>query len=91
MYTVTYRETERAAFALLTANEDKDCEFTRYLKHLLAQPNVEKYMRSQKYLDAKLSIDQAQCDHQAFRLLCLKSLPTSAALISQVNFILFQS
>ena len=28
MYTVTYREMELAAIALLTANVDKECEFT---------------------------------------------------------------
>ena len=67
MYTVTYREmsVERAAFALLTANVDKECEFTRYLKHLLAQPKGEKYVKSQTYQEGKLPIDQAQCDHQA--------------------------
>ena len=48
MYTVTYSKMERVAIALLTANVDKECEFTRYLKHLLAQPNVEKYMKGAK-------------------------------------------
>ena len=33
MYTVTFREMERATLALLTANVDKQCDFTRYLKH----------------------------------------------------------
>ena len=59
MYTLTYYEMQRATFALMTANVDKDCEFTRYLKHLLAQPNVQKYMRSQNYIDGKIPIDQA--------------------------------
>ncbi len=42
MYTVTYREMERAAIALFSesANLDKDCEFTTCLKHLLAQGRV---------------------------------------------------
>ena len=65
MYHVTYNEMERAALALLTANVNKECEFTKYLQHLLVQPNVEKYMKGQKYLAGKLPIDQAQCDHQA--------------------------
>ena len=65
MYTVTFREMERAAIALLTANVDKKCEFTRYLRRLLAQPSVWKYMESQGYLEGKLPIDQAQCDNQA--------------------------
>ena len=65
MYHVTYNEMERAALALLTANMNKECEFTKYIKHLLAQPNVEKYMEGEKYRDGKLPIDQAQCDHQA--------------------------
>ena len=65
MYHVTYNEMERAALALLTANLNKECEFTKYIKHLLAQPNVEKYMEGEKYRDGKLPIDQAQCDHQA--------------------------
>ena len=65
MYHVTYNEMERAALALLTANVNKECEFTKYLKHLLAQPNVEKYMKGAKYQAGKLPIDQAQCDHQA--------------------------
>ena len=59
MYHVTYSEMERAAIALLTANVNKECEFTRYLKHLLAQPNFEKYMRGQKYQEGKLPIDRA--------------------------------
>ena len=33
-YTVTFREMGLAAIALLTANVDKKCEFTRYLKHI---------------------------------------------------------
>ena len=65
MYHVTYNEMERAALALLTANLNKECEFTKYIKHLLAQPNVEKYMDGEKYREGKLPIDQAQCDHQA--------------------------
>ena len=64
MYHVTYNKMERAALALLTANVNKECEFTKYLKHLLAQPNVEKYMKGAKYQAGKLPIDQAQCDHQ---------------------------
>ena len=65
VYTLTYREMERVVIARLTANVDKECEFTRYLKHLLAQPSVQKYMRSQDYKDGKPAIDQGQCDHQA--------------------------
>ena len=72
MYTVTYREMERAVIALFTANVDKVCEFTTCLKHLLAQVRVQEYMRSQGYRDGRLPIDQAQCDHQAgWRNFCL--------------------
>jgi hypothetical protein len=73
MYTVTYREMERAVIALFTANVDKVCEFTTCLKHLLAQVRVQEYMRLQRYRDGLLPIDQAQCDHQAgWRNFCLK-------------------
>ena len=65
MYTVTFREMERAALALLTANVDKKCELSRYLKHLLCQPTVLNYMGNKEFLEGKLPIDQAQCDHQA--------------------------
>jgi hypothetical protein len=67
--TVTFSNIQRAALALLpvTAIVVDDCEFTMCLKHLLAQPNVQKYMKSQDYTDGKLLIDQAQCDHQAGR------------------------
>jgi hypothetical protein len=65
IYTVTYREMERAVIALFTANLDKECEFTTCLKHLLAQQRVQDYMRIQRYRDGLLAIDQAQCDHQA--------------------------
>ena len=40
MYTVTYREMERAALALFSANLDTTCEYTTCLKHLIAQPRV---------------------------------------------------
>ena len=65
MYTVTFREMERAALALLTANVDKKCEFSRYLKHLLSQQSVLRYMVSKECIEGKRPIDQAQCDHQA--------------------------
>ena len=65
MYTVTFYDMERAALALLTANVDKKCDFTRYLKHLLAQTNVQIYMKSDGFEEGKLPIEQAQCDHQA--------------------------
>ena len=65
MYTVTFREMEKAVLSLLTANVDKKCEFSRYLKHLLSQPTVLKHMGSAECLQAKLPIDQAQCDHHA--------------------------
>jgi hypothetical protein len=64
-YTVTFRDMEKAALALLTANVDKECDFTRYLKHLLAQPNVQKFLQTEFYKNGELPIDQAQCDHQA--------------------------
>ena len=64
MYTVTFREMEKAALALLTANVDKKCEFTRYLKHLLSQPSVRIFMESEGYMEGKLPMDQAQCDNQ---------------------------
>ena len=65
MYTVTFREMERAALSLLAANVDKKCDFTRYLKHLLAQTGVQDYLKSHFFKEGKLPIDQAQCDHQA--------------------------
>ena len=65
MYTLTFREMEEAALSLLTVNVDKKCDFTRYLKHLLAQTNVQKYMKSDGSKEGKVPIDQAQCDHQA--------------------------
>ena len=95
MYTMTYREMDRAAIALLTVNVNKECKFTRYLKHLLAQPNVEKYMRGQKYQAGKLPIDQAQCDHQAewrnFSLAVFKKPPNifSTHLTGKRHFITF--
>ena len=95
MYTVTYREMERAAIALLTANVDKECEFTRYLKHLLAQPNVEKYMKGAKYQAGKLPIDQAQCDHQArwrnFSLAVFEKPPNICCTHLTGKLFLFQS
>ena len=65
MYTVTFREMEKAALALLTANVEKKCEFSTYIKHLLSWPTVLRYMGSTDCLGGKLPIDQAQCDHQA--------------------------
>ena len=65
MYTVTFREMEKAALALLTANTEKQCEFSTYIGHLLSQPSVQEYLLSSEYLAGKLPIDQAQCDHQA--------------------------
>ena len=65
MYTVTFREMEKAALALLTANTEKKCEFSTYIGHLLSQPSVQEYLLSSEYLAGKLPIDQAQCDHQA--------------------------
>ena len=65
MYTVTFREMEKAALALLTADVEKKCEFSTYIGHLLSQPAVLKYMSSSECLEGKLPIDQAQCDHQA--------------------------
>ncbi len=63
MNTVTYCEMERAALALFTANLDKECEFTTWLKHLLAQPRVHTLSKTQGYRDCKIPIDKAQCDH----------------------------
>ena len=40
MYTLTYYQMQRATLALLTVNVDKDCEFTRYLKHLSSNFSV---------------------------------------------------
>ena len=65
MYTITFREMEKAALALLTANVEKRCEFSRYIKHLPSQPTVLRYMTSTGCLAGKLPIDLAQCDHQA--------------------------
>ena len=65
MYTVTFREMEKAALALLTANVEKKCEFSTYIGHLLSQPTVLQYISSDDCLAGKLPIDQAQCDHQA--------------------------
>ena len=66
MYTVTFREMERAALSLLTANVDKKCDFTRHFKHLLAQTGVQNYMKNDLFkVTAKLPIDQVQCGHQA--------------------------
>ena len=62
-YTLTFRDMEKAALALLTVNVDKECEFTRYLKHLRAQANVQRYMEHESYQTGRLPIDQAQCDH----------------------------
>ena len=93
MYSVTFREMEKAALALLTANVDKKCDFTRYLKHLPAQTNVQKYMKSDVFEEGRLPIDQAQCDHQAgwrnFSLSELGKLPNicSANLTGKIFFI----
>jgi hypothetical protein len=65
MYTVSFREMERAALALFGANLDKTCEFTTCLKHLIAQPRVITFVASEAFLSRRLPIDQAQCDHQA--------------------------
>jgi hypothetical protein len=65
MYTVSYREMERAALTLFSANLDKTCEFTTWLKHLIAQPRVLTFVASQIFLNGRLPIDQAQCDHHA--------------------------
>ena len=67
MYTVTFREMEKAALALLTANVEKKCEFSTYIGHLLSQPTVLSFMMSDECLAGRLPgpIDQAQCDHQA--------------------------
>ena len=65
MYTITFREMEKATLALLTANVEKKCEFSRYFKHLLSQPTVLSYMTSDECLAGRLPIYQAQCDHQA--------------------------
>jgi hypothetical protein len=65
MYTVTYREMERAALALFSANLDKTCQSTTCLKHLIARPLVITFVASQNFLNRRLPIDQAQCDHQA--------------------------
>ncbi len=65
MYTVTYREMERVALSLFSANLDKTCEFTTCLKHLIAQPRVIQYVASPNFLSSRLPIDQAQFDHQA--------------------------
>ena len=67
MYTVSYREMERAALALFSANLEKTREFTTCLKHLLviAQPQVITFVASQNFPSRRLPIDQAQCDHQA--------------------------
>ena len=46
MYTVTFREMERAALSLLTANVDKECDFSRYLKHLRGQVGVKEFIES---------------------------------------------
>ncbi len=62
--TLTFCKMQRATLALLPANVDKGCEFTACLKHLLAQPNVQKYMKTQRYSAGKPPINQAQCDHQ---------------------------
>ena len=68
MYTVTYSKMERVAIALLTANVDKECEFIRYLKHLLAQPNVQKYMRSQDFQVSKLQASFRHSRHTVWTL-----------------------
>ena len=65
MYTVSFREMERATLALFSANMDKTCEFTTCLKHLIAQPRVITFIASQNFLSRSLPIDQAQCDHEA--------------------------
>ena len=66
MYTVTFREMERAALSLLTANVDKECDFSRYLKHLRGQVGVQEFIESDLFkIYAQLPIDQAQCDHHA--------------------------
>ena len=65
MTTLTFYEMKRAVLALLAARVDTDCEFTTCLKHLLAQPNVPKYMKGNDYKAGKRPIDQAQCDHQS--------------------------
>ena len=65
MYTVTFREMERAALSLLTANVDKECDFSRYLRHLRGQVGVQDYVKSDLFRQGKLPIDQAQSDHQA--------------------------
>ena len=75
MYTVTFREMEKAALALLTANTEKPCEFSTFIGHLLSQPTVQGYLSSDEYEAGKLPIDQAQCDHQAgWRNFSLKEL-----------------
>ncbi len=63
MYTVTYREMDRAAIALFSANLDKKCEFTTCLKHLVVQPQVQENVASPKLVNGLLFVDQAQCDH----------------------------
>ena len=65
VYTLTFYEMQKAALALLTANVDKDCKFSTCPTHLLAQLNVQIYMKRQVYKDGKLTIDQTQCDDQA--------------------------
>ena len=65
MYTVTFREMEKAALALLTADVEKKCEFSTYIGHLLSQPTVQAYVSCEEYEAGRLPIDHAQCDHQA--------------------------
>ncbi len=59
MYTVTYSEMERAAIALFTTNLDKQSEFTTCIKHLLAHPTVQTFIKTDGYRDGKLQGRQA--------------------------------
>ena len=97
MYTVTFREMERAALSLLTANVDKECDFSRYLKHLRGQVGVKEFIESATFsrftpsspstkLNATIMPDGANSRSRS-----LEKTRTSAPRISPVNFILLQS
>ena len=99
MHTSTFRAMERVTLALLTANVDKKCDFTRYPKHLLPQTGVEKYLKSDLFKEGKPPIDQLRTKLNAnikpggatSRCRSLEYRPIYALRISPVNFILLES
>ncbi len=84
MYTGTYREMERAAIALFSANLDKKCEFTTCIKHLVTQPRVQQYVAVFPSTKPKVTTRQ---EGAIFRSRPLRKSPTSAPIISQVNIV----